>query len=325
MFLFAVPLQTLCDAAVMNETKEVVQVILFQMPVKALLSVLPCLFFLYVNAVMLFAFLRKPQLLESSRYILFGHLLFTESLQLLLSLCLYIFALTKLRLISYVCVTFTLLAALTVKMSPLNLAVMSLERYVAVCFPLRHADIATSRTTGIAIAVMWTVASFESFTQLFLYVSLENTVFTLTRTCHRKNVFLLQIYSTLHRAFIIMCFVFVSIIIIFTYVAIMVTVRSATSNVRNATKAHKTVLLHMLQLCLCLTSTMFDMLISRDMQNKNPAVFVAIQYILFVFLIVFPKCLSPLIYGLRDKTFRHVFKYHFTFSFKTTVKPSSGT
>ncbi|XP_070773779.1 odorant receptor 131-2-like [Enoplosus armatus] len=304
----------------MNDTREVTQEMLFQTPVKALLSMLPCFLFLYVNSVMLFALLRKPLLLESSRYILFGHLLLTDSLQLLVTMLLYIFAVTMVRMISYVCIIVTLVAAITVKMSPLNLAVMSLERYVAICFPLRHADIATARRTVVAIAVMWTVASLDSFTQLFLFVSLENTSFTLPRFCTRNSVFRLQIYSTLNKAFTILYFVLVSIIIIYTYIAIMITVKSASSNIRNATKAHRTVLLHLLQLCLCLTSTLFNMINSSSLWNINPAMAIHIQYALFLGLIIFPKCLSPLIYGLRDHTFRHVFKYYFTFGFKTTVR-----
>ncbi|XP_042355544.1 odorant receptor 131-2-like [Plectropomus leopardus] len=306
----------------MNDTTETNIAILFQKPVKAALSMLPCLFFLYVNAVMLFALLRKPLLLESPRYLLFGHLLLTESLQILFTMLLYIFAVTMVRMISYVCIIFTLLASVTVKMSPLNLAVMSLERYVAVCFPLRHADIATSRSTRVAVAVMWTVASLDSFTHLFLFVSLENTGFTLHGFCYRQNVYRLQIYSTINKAFTIVYFILVGIIIIYTYIAIMITAKSASSHVGNTTKAGKTVLLHLFQLCVCLASTLFTMIESSSTWTINPAMIVHVRYALFLGLIIFPKCLSPLIYGLRDYTFRQVFKYYFTFGLKTAAKTS---
>ncbi|XP_044227088.1 odorant receptor 131-2-like [Thunnus albacares] len=306
----------------MNNTTEVTQVMPFQTPIKALLSMLPCLLFLYVNAVMLFALLRKPLLLESSRYILFGHLLIIDSLQLLVTMLLYLFAVTMVRMISYVCVTVTLLAVVTVKMSPINLAVMSLERYVAICFPLRHTDITTTRTTGIAVTVMWILASLDSLTQFFLFISLENTGFTLQSFCTKNDVFRLKIYSTVYNAFTAIYFVLVSLIIIYTYIAIMIVVKSASANVRKAIKACKTVLLHLLQLCLCLTSTLFNMIISNNMLNINTAMAINIRYALFVSLIVFPKCLSPLIYGLRDDTLRHIFRYYFTFGFKVTIKPS---
>lgn len=314
------PLQTLHEAAIMNNTTGEAQTMLFQTPVKILLSMLPCLLFLYVNMVMLFALLSKTVLLESPRYILFGHLLFSDSMQLLLVMLLYIFAVTGIRLISYVCIIFTLVTSMAVKLSALSLAVMSLERYIAICFPLRHADIATSKVTGVVIAFIWTVGSLDSFIQLFLFVSLENSSFTLPKFCIQNHVFRLKIHASIDMAFTIVHFVLVTITIIYTYIAIMITVKSTSSRARTNSKAAKTVLLHLVQLCLCLSSTLFNMLNASSMRNINQTMAMHIQYGLFIVLIVFPKCLSPLIYGLRDQTFRQVFKHCLIFRFKTTGK-----
>ncbi|KAG8008331.1 Olfactory receptor 2T6 [Nibea albiflora] len=262
----------------MNNTTDVSGVMLFQTAFKVVLSTLPCFLFLYINGIMLFALLSKPLLLESSRYILFGHLLLTESLQLMFSLVLYLFAVTLVKIISYACIVVTLLAAIAVKISPLNLAVMSLERYVAICFPLRHADLATTRTMQMAIAVMWTMASLDSFIQLFLFFSLENTTFTLPRFCMRNTVLRLQIYSTMNKTFTILYFVLVSMIIIYTYIAIIITVKTSSSKASKSNKAHKTVLLHLVQLCLCLMSTLFNMINTSNVSNLNSAVAHQIQF-----------------------------------------------
>lgn len=317
----SVPLQMLPAAAVMNDTANITRAVLFRTPAKALLSMLPCLLFLYINGVMLFVLFRKPIFLQSSRYILFGHLLFTDSLQLIVAMLLYIFAVTMVRMVSEVCAIFILFAGMTVKISPLNLAVMSLERYVAICFPLRHADIVTSRTTGIAIAVMWTMASLDSFTQVFFFVNIERTGFTLSTFCNRDRVLRQKIFTVINRIFTIIYFIVECMIIFYTYMAIMFAVKSASTNARNASKASKTVLLHMLQLCICLISTLFDMINSNGLWYLDPAMAIHLQYALFLGLIIFPKCLSPLVYGLRDHTFRHVFQYYFTFGLKTSVKP----
>uniref|UniRef100_A0A8D3B4J0 Odorant receptor, family 93, subfamily A, member 6 n=1 Tax=Scophthalmus maximus TaxID=52904 RepID=A0A8D3B4J0_SCOMX len=290
----------------MNDTTEVTQEMLYQKPVRVMLSLLPGLLFL------------KPLLLESSRYILFGHLLLTESLQLFVTILLYVFAVTMVRMISYVCVVIRMLGVVTTKMSPLNLALMSLERYVAICFPLRHADIATTRRTGMAIAVIWTVASMDSFTQIVVFVSLDNKGSTVPTVCSRNSVLHLQIYSTIFTTFTIMCFVMVSTVIIYTYIAIMITVKSASSNSQNVTKAHRTVLLHLIQLCLCLSSTLFTMINPGGRWNMKRTVAIHIEYFLFLTLLILPKGLSPLIYGLRDQTLRHIFIHYFTFGLKTT-------
>ncbi|KAM8898600.1 odorant receptor 131-2-like [Spinachia spinachia] len=302
----------------MNNTTEVTQVMLFQTPVRVLLSMLPCLLFLYVNVVMLFALLRKPLLLESPRYVLFGSLLLADSLQLLSAMLLYVFAVTMIKMSSILCAVITLVARITVKISPLNLAAMSLERYVAICFPLRHVSIVTTRMTGVAIALMWTVGSLESFTQFFLFISRENTI-TVLRICS-QDIFLLQTYLAIYKGFTITIFVSISMVSIYTYVAVMITVKSASSTVPKSSKPHKTMLLHLIQLCLCVTSTFFGMINPINRSKKSVNMASHIQYALFLVLIIFPKCLSPLIYGLRDHAFRHVFEYYFTFGFKTTVK-----
>lgn len=196
---------------------------------QALISVLLCLVFFCVNTVMMHALLRKPRLLECCRYVLFGHLLLTESLQLLLSMLLYLFAVTQTTMLSYICTSVMLFATLTLKMSPLNLALMSLERYIAICYPLKHVHIVTSRTTGEAVAFIWTAGSLDSFAQVVLFVSLKNTSFTVPHYCSRSNLFHLPIFYSITNAFTIAYFVIVSIIIIYTYFSILLIVKSASS------------------------------------------------------------------------------------------------
>lgn len=311
--LCVICLQELNQDGVMNET-------LSDNSAKALLCVLPCLVFLYVNAVMMFALLSKPLLLGCPRYILFGHLLLCDSLQLVLAMLLYIFAIGSVRMNSHVCLLLSSCAAIAVKMSPLTLAAMSSERYIAICFPLRHADIVTARMAGVVIAFIWTVGSIDSCTQLFLFVSLQNKSVTMPNFCNKNLVLRQQIFSNSRTVVNTLCFVFVSVIIIYTYIAVMVTVKSACAHARSATKASKTLLLHLIQLLLCLTSTLFTEMNSSNMWNTNPSLALNIQYALFVAFIIFPKCLSPLIYGVRDNTFQLVFKYYFTFGLECNPK-----
>lgn len=307
----------------MNNTTDGPRVMMFQTAFKVAMMTLPCFLFLYINGIMLFALLSRPVLLESSRYILFGHLLFTESLQLVLSMIMYLFAVTLVKMISYACLAATLLTTITTKISPLNLAMMSLERYVAICFPLRHAELTTTRTTQVSIVVMWTMVSLESFIQLLLFFSLENASFTMPRICMRNSVLRLEIYATVNKTFTIVYFVLVSMIIVYTYIAIVITVKTSSSkeSKSNSNTAQKTVLLHLVQLCLCLMASLFYIINSSNKMELNSAAALHVQYVLFVGLIIFPKCLTPLIYGLRDQTFRQAFKYYFTFGLRTTVEP----
>ncbi|KAL4587129.1 growth hormone secretagogue receptor type 1-like [Arapaima gigas] len=82
----------------------------------------------------------------------------------------------------------------------------------------------------------------------------------------------------------------------------------------------RTVMLHAVQLCLSLMSflySLFEVLLS----SLPLDVFVQLRFVNYVVVLLLPRCLSPLIYGLRDQSFRPVFMYHFTCGTKS-VKPA---
>ncbi|KAK0144833.1 Odorant receptor 131-2 [Merluccius polli] len=287
-------------------------------PVKAVLLMAPCLVCLYVNGVMLFALSSKSAFLESSRYLLFGHLLLSDSLHLVACVLLYMIAVAKVRLTSSLCMFVLMLAEAIAVASPLTLAVMSLERYVAICLPLRHAQISTQRRTGATIAVLWCVAMVDPYVQVLYYMVLGNRIVTLQTFCSR-NMLAGRVSTQLNTAFTGLYFLLVGAAITYTYVFILLAARSATATSR-ASKARRTVLLHMLQLCLCLTSTMYNMMNSTASMNASRQMGYQIQYLLFLCFIIFPRFLNPLIYGLRDNAFRAVFKHYFLFRLQARGK-----
>ncbi|GAA6105661.1 odorant receptor 131-2-like [Tachysurus ichikawai] len=107
-------------------------------------------------------------------------------------------------------------------------------------------------------------------------------------------------------------FVSVSVIILFTYIRILITARSITSNKDSAAKAHKTVLLHIIQLSLCLTSFLYSIIErAAATSSTSTSLFVDLRYLNYLFVLILPRCLSPLIYGLRDDAVRPLFIYYF--------------
>ena len=87
------------------------------------------------------------------------------------------------------------------------------------------------------------------------------------------------------------------------------------SNKDSAKKAHRTVLLHLIQLGLCLTSFVYGS-IERAlsmMAGSDIALFKQLKYVNFLIVLIVPRCLSPLIYGLRDDAVRPLFKYYFCY------------
>ncbi|KAM6987007.1 odorant receptor 131-2-like [Aplochiton taeniatus] len=220
-------------------------------------TVSSCVIFLYINGVMLFTLRSKPVFRETPRYILLLNLLFGDTFQLTVSFVMYLLATLRLQLLRSVCAILTAFGIVTADISSLTLAVMSLERYVAVCFPLRAATIVTIRGTGVAIAVVWGICSANTlirFIILFLFNSTPMNVL-LKDFCTKEQVFLLKALSDYDEAFTCFVFVSVGVILILSYFGVMVAARSASSDKASTSKARKTVLLHLIQLCLSLSAT----------------------------------------------------------------------
>ena len=299
------------------------------LPVKAFLSMTPCFFFLYVNVVMLFTLRSKEIFCETPRYILFSHLLASDSLLVATSVTFYIFYSTtldeaSLYILSYVCLLIYLLSGILNAISPLYLALMSLERYIAICFPLRHAAIADRRRTTVVVSVAWMLGLTVWLAELIASMIFEYQSPTRESVCSDYVVSQMSISFNINIAFTGIIFASASVIIIYTYIAVLVTAKSTTSDKTSASKAHRTILLHMVQFGLCLLSILFG-LIRRSLATSklSPVVVDILQYILYIGLNIFPRCLSPLIYGLRDKTFSASFKYYFLFCVNRKVQPST--
>ncbi|KAA8577432.1 hypothetical protein FQN60_011536 [Etheostoma spectabile] len=131
-------------------------------------TTVPCCVFLFINGTMLFTLRSKTVFCETSRYILLFNLLFADTVQLALSQLLYILAAVGLRLTYPLCGVLTMLSNLTNEISPLTLVVMSVERYVAVCYPLRHSTLVTIRNTEVAIVGVWVFSSLNVLTKVIL-------------------------------------------------------------------------------------------------------------------------------------------------------------
>ncbi|XP_070773696.1 odorant receptor 131-2-like [Enoplosus armatus] len=279
----------------------------------SILTTVPCCVFLFINGTLLFTLRSKPVFRETSRYILLYNLLFADTVQMALSQLLYILAACRIRLTYPVCGVLVMLADLTSVISPLTLVVMCLERYVAVCYPLRHATIITIRNTGVAICLVWAFSSLNILTRVLLllwfpFEDLESL--HLKDFCGKESMLLDPMSDLYDQAYSYFLFVSAGVAVVSSYIGVMVAARSASTDKASAHKARNTLLLHLVQLGLSLSSTIHNPLLLAISKVLERIVLVRIQIVVYVCIVIFPRCLSALIYGLRDQTIRPILMYH---------------
>ncbi|NP_001410324.1 odorant receptor, family 93, subfamily A, member 6 [Danio rerio] len=290
-------------------------------PMKAFLLVTPCVIFLYVNGVMIFTLRKKTVFQQTSRYILFGQMLWVDTLNLFMSVLLYLCAISRILIMKNVCLLLLIAATSLYQISTLNLSLMSLERYVAICFPLRHAEFTSFERTHIAIGVICFIGMLQSLSETIIFYCIDTTNIAMNLFCSRTTLLRLQIYNKLDIAFTSMYFALASFVIIFTYASISAVAKTAACDKMSAQKANKTVLLHLIQLGLGASSILAGVIQEVIYVNTDLMTAINVMYFCFVVFIMFPKCLSPLIYGMRDQAFSCIFLYYFTFGKGGTVNP----
>ncbi|XP_062288575.1 odorant receptor 131-2-like [Scomber scombrus] len=223
-----------------------------------------------------------------------------------IAVLLYLLAALRINLIYLPCGLLILLSNLTATISPLTLAVMSLERYVAVCYPLRHATVFNMRSTGIAIAVVWSFSLINIVIRGFMlsYVLTDFSLMQMGVFCSKEAFVFAPMLKVFEEVYASTLFLSIGVVIIGSYIGVALVARSVSKDKTSARKALQTLLLHMIQLILILTSTFASKFIITFARIVGRLALMRIYNVCFVCLNILPRCLSALIYGLRDQTIR---------------------
>ncbi|XP_063343505.1 odorant receptor 131-2-like [Pelmatolapia mariae] len=277
------------------------------------LTTFPCCVFLFINGTMLFTLRSKLVFRETCRYILLYNLLFADTLHLAQSQLQYLLFVCRIKLSYPLCGFLGLLVNLTGGIAPLTLVMMSLERYVAVCYPLRHATIVTIKNTEAAVIGIWAISSLNNLTRLLLFLEIfiqKVDILLMKDVCSNIAILLGSKSDQYDTAFTCILFLSAGVAVISSYIGVIAAARSASTDKTLAGKARNTLLLNLTQLCLNLSSAMYFPLIIALSRTVTRTVLLWVQSIFYVCFIILPRCLSSLIYGLRDETIRPVLMFY---------------
>ncbi|XP_076002353.1 odorant receptor 131-2-like [Genypterus blacodes] len=270
--------------------------------------------FLSVNFLQIRTFLMKEVFRTTMRYILFANTLLSDSLFLILTDIVLILICFQVLIDISLCIIIYIGLSLYTFVTQVTLTAMTLERFVAICMPLRHGELCTMRNSLHCILIIHGISCIplSVFLSIF-FASAARTVYTQHLMC-AAEVFILHSWQQHLRSAInqfyslIMC-----VTIVFCYVKIMKVAKVASGENRASTKKGlQTVALHAFQLILCLIS-LWCPFIEAAVLQIDFMLFMNVRYFNYIVFVLTPRCLSPLIYGLRDEKFFLAVKYNVCF------------
>ncbi|XP_019130002.1 odorant receptor 131-2-like [Larimichthys crocea] len=260
--------------------------------------------FLCVNLLLVVTFFRKECFYTTARYILFAVTLMSDSLILLVSDILLILSYFRFTMQLGMCTVLCFTVYLYFIVTPLTLTAMTLERYVAICMPLRHAELCSTRSTMHCILIIHGLSSVPSIVVLsILFASVSLSSYKQLTVCSIEVLLVHKWQDYLRSALNQFYFLMMCIIIVFSYVKIMKVAKAASGEDKKSTwKGLKTVILHGFQLLLSLIQ-LWSPFIESTILRIDVVLFVQIRYFNYLMFSLAPRCLNPLIYGLRDEKF----------------------
>ncbi|XP_059185932.1 odorant receptor 131-2-like [Centropristis striata] len=259
----------------------------------------------YINTGLIHTFRKHQIFYMNPRYILFIHLVVNDMIQVTLTIMLFIISYILYKINVSVCCTFILIALFATENTPLNLACMAVECYIAICLPLRHVQICTVKRTLLLIGLIWATSMLSVLPDLFITLATEQLDFFQTRVfCLRETAFRNPHILKKRDITYIVYLVIVWLVIFYTYFNIMFTAKTASTD---AKKARNTILLHGLQVMLCM-ATYAEPQLKEALLQWFPKNYTDSLFATYIIIQVLPRSISPIIYGIRDKTFRMYLK-----------------
>ncbi|XP_061074766.1 odorant receptor 131-2-like [Conger conger] len=283
---------------------------------KNVIVVILCITINYINGTLVHTFFRHEIFKENPRYILFIHLVLNDMIQLIIAALLHVISYIFFHINASFCCILLVIVIFTTLNTPLNLAGMAFECYIAVCNPLRHTQICTVSRTYILICIIWAVGAISVLSDLFLLLATESNEFFLSAIfCHRDQLFRHAFMKNKRDISHAICLSFVWFILVFTYFKILFAAKAVNKDAR---KARNTILLHAAQLLLCMF-TYIGHPLETLLRYTSPINIQDLRFLIYLIIHILPRFLSPILYGLRDKSFRKYLKRYFLCNAKVNV------
>ncbi|KAL2090655.1 hypothetical protein ACEWY4_012918 [Coilia grayii] len=264
-----------------------------------------------INGIIVMTFCKNSVFHSDSRYILYMNLVVNDMIMIYISVIMYVLSYAYPFFKASMCCILVVVSSTTYMNTPIILAGMAIERYIAICKPLHHAQICTVRRTYVLIGLTWGVGLIPALVDVVIVLATRSAGFFSTVVfCYYLSLYNTRYHEEKARVVQAMYMLFVWLTLIYTYLRIFLTAKAATGDTASAKKAQNTILLHGVQLLLCMLSYITP-LIDLALITFFPMHRSKITFLGFLITNIIPRLLSPLIYSIRDQKFaKHMSQYY---------------
>lgn len=280
---------------------------------KILVSVLLGFTIICINGSLVFTFFKSSVFYNNPRYVLYIHLVINDMIMVGVSVTLLVLAYTWNNVRISFCFVLVIIASATQKNTPLILAAMAIERYIAICKPLHHSQICTLHRTFILNVLIWGVGLIPPLTDFVISaIIFPLFIYNTVTVCSSSFLYNTVYHDQRKQATEVIYMSFVWIVLVYTYCRVLIAARKMSSDKESTKKAKRTILLHGVQQLLCMlsfTPPVLDFVFVRIL----PTQWRKISFYAYLITNIVPRLLSPLIYGMRDQTFVKHLNRNFSF------------
>ncbi|XP_068578086.1 odorant receptor 131-2-like [Cebidichthys violaceus] len=278
----------------------------------------------YINGSLIHTFRKHQIFYVNPRYILFIHLVVNDMIQLTTTISLFVLSYIFYRINVSLCCLIITFSVFTTLNTPLNVAFMAVECYIAICLPLRHAELCTIKRTYILIGSIWAMSAVSTLPDVFILLATEPVeLFYSTIFCQKDILFRHPIHLKNREVSYAVYLVVVWLTLLYTYIKIILAAKTAKvskSADGETNKARNTILLHGFQLLLCML-TYVAHLIRKALVYSFPEHYIQGIFASYIIVQILPRLVSPIVYGLRDNTFRQHLKKYLLCTMRPSIKP----
>ncbi|MBN3275033.1 GP148 protein, partial [Polyodon spathula] len=244
----------------------------------------------FFNLVINFTIVSEERLRTQARFVLIFHMLFSGLVYFCLSSVFYLQSYMRFEISKASCLTLITILMTSASNILLTLTAMALDRYIAICFPLKYSALCGKHRPWLLGAATWLLALL-----IPLYLVTQNTQPHYQAKCTRAQMQDGQLFK-------ILLISFCTCLILYSYAKILIEERRiGVLNKRNHV-GRKTILMHGAQLAAYILPNFvlyFTYLLARAgyLDNKTKDLFGEVNFVFFSLA----QCISPVIYGLRKE------------------------